>query len=127
MAVLSITAANMGLTLHAADLVVFAELFWNPGVRRGTNKRTQETLCDAKKTKMLFFVFLQILVQAEDRVHRIGQTSNVNIHYLVAKGTADDHLWYVSMYDPIAMIITQHFKVIVRPNSTKGTAGGLDN
>uniref|UniRef100_A0A8D0AHD9 SWI/SNF-related matrix-associated actin-dependent regulator of chromatin subfamily A-like protein 1 n=1 Tax=Sander lucioperca TaxID=283035 RepID=A0A8D0AHD9_SANLU len=64
-AVLSITAANMGLTLHSADLVVFAELFWNPG----------------------------ILVQAEDRVHRIGQTSNVNIHYLVAKGTADDHLW----------------------------------
>ncbi|TDH07013.1 hypothetical protein EPR50_G00119050 [Perca flavescens] len=64
-AVLSVTAANMGLTLHSADLVVFAELFWNPG----------------------------ILVQAEDRVHRIGQTSNVNIHYLVAKGTADDHLW----------------------------------
>lgn len=33
MAVLSITAANMGLTLHSADLVIFAELFWNPGVR----------------------------------------------------------------------------------------------
>lgn len=64
-AVLSITAANMGLTLHAADLVVFAELFWNPGV----------------------------LIQAEDRVHRIGQTSNVDVHYLVAKGTADDYLW----------------------------------
>lgn len=32
MAVLSLTAANMGLTLSAADLVVFAELFWNPGV-----------------------------------------------------------------------------------------------
>uniref|UniRef100_A0A8C5HPY8 SWI/SNF-related matrix-associated actin-dependent regulator of chromatin subfamily A-like protein 1 n=1 Tax=Gouania willdenowi TaxID=441366 RepID=A0A8C5HPY8_GOUWI len=64
-AVLSITAANMGITLHSADLVIFAELFWNPG----------------------------ILIQAEDRVHRIGQTSNVNIHYLVAKGTADDYLW----------------------------------
>ncbi|XP_073503559.1 SWI/SNF-related matrix-associated actin-dependent regulator of chromatin subfamily A-like protein 1 [Phyllobates terribilis] len=64
-AVLSITAANMGLTLSSADLVVFAELFWNPG----------------------------ILIQAEDRVHRIGQTSSVNIHYLVAKGTADDYLW----------------------------------
>uniref|UniRef100_W5K754 SWI/SNF-related matrix-associated actin-dependent regulator of chromatin subfamily A-like protein 1 n=1 Tax=Astyanax mexicanus TaxID=7994 RepID=W5K754_ASTMX len=64
-ALLSITAANMGLTLHAADLVVFAELFWNPG----------------------------ILIQAEDRVHRIGQTSCVDIHYLVAKGTADDYLW----------------------------------
>ncbi|TSK92942.1 SWI/SNF-related matrix-associated actin-dependent regulator of chromatin subfamily A-like protein 1 [Bagarius yarrelli] len=64
-AVLSITAANMGLTLHSADLVVFSELFWNPG----------------------------ILIQAEDRVHRIGQTRSVDIHYLVAKGTADDYLW----------------------------------
>uniref|UniRef100_H3AS33 SWI/SNF-related matrix-associated actin-dependent regulator of chromatin subfamily A-like protein 1 n=1 Tax=Latimeria chalumnae TaxID=7897 RepID=H3AS33_LATCH len=34
-----------------------------------------------------------VLIQAEDRVHRIGQTSSVNIHYLVAKGTADDFLW----------------------------------
>ncbi|NXC43425.1 SMAL1 protein, partial [Penelope pileata] len=64
-AVLSLTAANMGLTLSAADLVVFAELFWNPGV----------------------------LIQAEDRAHRIGQTSSVNVHYLVARGTADDFLW----------------------------------
>ncbi|NWR46945.1 SMAL1 protein, partial [Regulus satrapa] len=64
-AVLSLTAANTGLTLSAADLVVFAELFWNPG----------------------------ILIQAEDRAHRIGQTSSVNVHYLVAKGTADDYLW----------------------------------
>ncbi|XP_008581930.1 PREDICTED: SWI/SNF-related matrix-associated actin-dependent regulator of chromatin subfamily A-like protein 1 isoform X1 [Galeopterus variegatus] len=64
-AVLSITAANMGLTFSSADLVVFAELFWNPGV----------------------------LIQAEDRVHRIGQTSSVSIHYLVARGTADDYLW----------------------------------
>lgn len=60
----------------------------------------QETIGDTKKIPMLFFdsaFFLQILIQAEDRVHRIGQTSNVNIHYLVAKGTADDHLWYVSV------------------------------
>lgn len=64
-AVLSITAANMGLTFSSADLVVFAELFWNPGV----------------------------LIQAEDRVHRIGQANSVGIHYLVAKGTADDYLW----------------------------------
>uniref|UniRef100_A0A452QAB0 SWI/SNF-related matrix-associated actin-dependent regulator of chromatin subfamily A-like protein 1 n=1 Tax=Ursus americanus TaxID=9643 RepID=A0A452QAB0_URSAM len=64
-AVLSITAANMGLTFSSADLVVFAELFWNPGV----------------------------LLQAEDRVHRIGQASSVSIHYLVARGTADDYLW----------------------------------
>ncbi|KAF6362206.1 SWI/SNF related, matrix associated, actin dependent regulator of chromatin, subfamily a like 1 [Rhinolophus ferrumequinum] len=64
-AVLSITAANMGLTFSSANLVVFAELFWNPGV----------------------------LMQAEDRVHRIGQLSSVGIHYLVARGTADDYIW----------------------------------
>ncbi|XP_037078361.1 LOW QUALITY PROTEIN: SWI/SNF-related matrix-associated actin-dependent regulator of chromatin subfamily A-like protein 1 [Pollicipes pollicipes] len=64
-AVLSITAANAGLTLTAANLVVFAELFWNPGV----------------------------LTQAEDRAHRIGQQDCVQVRYLVARGTADDHIW----------------------------------
>ncbi|KAL7714993.1 Non-specific serine/threonine protein kinase [Entamoeba marina] len=64
-AILSITAAGSGITLHSADTVVFAELYWTPGILR----------------------------QAEDRVHRIGQKNNVRIFYLIGKQTADDFIW----------------------------------
>ena len=42
---------------------------------------------------MKLLIIPQILAQAEDRVHRIGQEDNVVIRYLLAQGTADDHLW----------------------------------
>ncbi|KAJ8712522.1 hypothetical protein PYW07_005364 [Mythimna separata] len=64
-AVLSITAANSGITLTAANLVLFAELHWNPG----------------------------ILTQAESRAHRIGQAGGVCVRYLLAARTADDFMW----------------------------------
>lgn len=42
-----------------------------------------------------FWLFnFKVLLQAEDRVHRVGQEADVEIQYLVAKGTADDDIWY---------------------------------
>ncbi|XP_064602410.1 uncharacterized protein LOC135468214 isoform X2 [Liolophura sinensis] len=64
-AILSILAAGVGLTFTAAKLVMFAEMYWTPGV----------------------------MIQCEDRAHRIGQTSCVPVHYLVAKGTMDEWVW----------------------------------
>uniref|UniRef100_A0A7M4E8X0 Zinc finger RANBP2-type containing 3 n=1 Tax=Crocodylus porosus TaxID=8502 RepID=A0A7M4E8X0_CROPO len=64
-AILSIQAAGQGLTFTAATHVVFAELYWDPGH----------------------------IKQAEDRAHRIGQYSSVNVHYLIAKGTLDPLMW----------------------------------
>ena len=63
MALLSITATSHGITLTAASTVIFAEVHWTPA----------------------------LMLQAEDRVHRIGQHSEcVNIYYLYGKETLDE-------------------------------------
>ncbi len=51
--------------LQAASSCVFCEYSWTPGD----------------------------IVQAEDRCHRIGQHSSVNITFLHARHSVDDHIW----------------------------------
>ena len=64
-ALLGITAAGIALTLTAASRVIFTELYWTPAA----------------------------LLQAEDRAHRIGQTSEVVVEYLLADDCVDEILW----------------------------------
>ena len=64
-ALLSLTAFSTGVTLNAANTVVFAELYGNWAE----------------------------LAQAEDRCHRIGQTRPVSSYFLVADASFDEVLW----------------------------------
>lgn len=60
--ILSLNVASTGVTLTAADVVLFAELCWTPAT----------------------------LAQAEDRAHRLGRVGEVRVEYIIAPGTIDD-------------------------------------
>ncbi|KAK9866369.1 hypothetical protein WJX84_005962 [Apatococcus fuscideae] len=64
-ALLSVTAAGIGLDFSSASAVVFVEL-------------PQE---------------IAFVRQAEDRAHRHGQRMPVNVYFLVSRGTSDDRRW----------------------------------
>jgi superfamily II DNA or RNA helicase len=57
-------AGNVGINLTRAKYVIFAELDWSPAIH----------------------------LQAEDRLHRIGQKSTVFAYYLMGNGTLDEHV-----------------------------------
>ncbi len=61
----SITAMGLGITLTASSLVIFAEIEWRPGD----------------------------LIQAEDRLHRIGQKNSVLIQYVVVDRSIDGFMF----------------------------------
>lgn len=63
-AILSIMAAGTGVTLTRVSECVMGELYWVPGV----------------------------MIQAEDRVHRISQTARVEIQYLLGTDTLDTYI-----------------------------------
>uniref|UniRef100_A0A3B0N253 DEAD-box family helicase, putative n=1 Tax=Theileria annulata TaxID=5874 RepID=A0A3B0N253_THEAN len=67
-ALLSLTSCGVGLNLTSSSTVIFAELYWVPGM----------------------------LLQAEDRVHRIGTKFNkININYLIAQNSVEEVMWKV--------------------------------
>ncbi|XP_043710731.1 SWI/SNF-related matrix-associated actin-dependent regulator of chromatin subfamily A-like protein 1 isoform X2 [Telopea speciosissima] len=104
-AVLSIKAGGVGLTLTAASTVIFAELSWTPGD----------------------------IIQAEDRAHRIGQVSSVNIYYLLANDTVDDIIWDVvqSKLENLGQMLDGHENTLEvsdnQPRSSPSKQGTLDS
>lgn len=62
--VCTIAAAGVGLTLTVADTAIFLDQAWTSAAN----------------------------VQAEDRIHRIGQNRSVNIITLICKGTIDEYI-----------------------------------
>lgn len=62
--VLNIASAGFGITLTAAKACAFVQLPWSPAD----------------------------LIQASDRVHRIGQQDNVTVYNLVAEGTVEEEI-----------------------------------
>lgn len=64
-AILSMQACGTGHNFTCASMVVFTELDWNPSTH----------------------------LQCEDRVHRIGQSNECTIRYLLAEDTSDAVVW----------------------------------
>ena len=65
---ISLKAGGTGLNLTAADIVIHYDPWWNVAVQN----------------------------QATDRAHRIGQKNVVSVYKLIARGTIEENINYIS-------------------------------
>jgi hypothetical protein len=97
-ALIAISAGGTALTLTAASHVVFLELYWTPAA----------------------------LLQAEDRVHRIGQTAaRVQVTYLLGAGTLDEALW--AALKRKSRVLGETLEGRAEACATTGVAGALSS
>lgn len=68
-----------------------------------------------------------MLLQAEDRVYRIGQRDSVNIDYLVAKGTVDDYLWLVGLVLITILLIEYELRPLINKKLNVLCQAGLSS
>lgn len=65
--IISVRAGGEGINLQTAKVGIFVEMDWTPAM----------------------------LLQAEDRLHRIGQNRTVDIYYLIAENTVEEHIFKI--------------------------------
>ncbi|KAF7133261.1 hypothetical protein RHSIM_Rhsim09G0079500 [Rhododendron simsii] len=99
---LSTRAGGQGLNLTGADTVVIHDMDFNPQIDR----------------------------QAEDRCHRIGQTKEVTIYRLVAKGTVDENVYEIAkrklVLDAAVLKSGEEVKTeVVKDKKIEEKAGGV--
>lgn len=89
---LSVFAMGVGFTLTRCSTVIMAELYWSP----------------------------EVLKQAEDRVHRVGQSQSVFVQYMCAPNSIDEKLW------PILLTRMERIESSLKPHSEAKNEINLD-
>ncbi len=62
------------------------------------------------------------ITQAEDRCHRIGQHTCVNIHYLLVRGSIDEIMWDTVNVSRCARGMSKHWPWPLSTRLARGSA-----